>query len=125
MNKVFISGKIAERPMLRKEAGEIPHLTLRLSVRHRAKSGELRREIYRVSAWHSAAEWGVENLSKGQVIGVQGYLTQRRVNAGNIAAVETEIAVDEFLPMRPALQEDSAEAAEAQPDKAACCVFES
>lgn len=97
MNKVFLSGMIAEKSELRMEPGEIPHLILRLNVRHKAKNGELRSEIYRVSAWHNAARWGAENLHRGQIIGIQGYLAQRRVSAGTILATETEIAVDEFL----------------------------
>lgn len=113
MNKVFISGMIIENPALRMEPGEIPHLILNLSVRHRARNGELRKEVYRVSAWHSAAAWGAENLNKGQIVGIQGYLTQRSIRADGVASVATEIAVDEFLPMRQAPQEEAAGPAEA------------
>ncbi len=120
MNKVFISGMIADKPELRMETGEVPHLILNLSVRHRTRAGELRSEIYRVSAWHNTAKWGAENLSKGQIIGVQGYLTQRPIHADPVTAVITEIAVDEFLPMRPALQGTSPEAAEEPLDEAVC-----
>ena len=35
-------------------------------------------------------------MQKGQSIDLQGYSTQRKVNAGNIMVTETEIAVDEF-----------------------------
>ena len=97
MNKIFISGMISEMPVIRMEAGDIPHLILFLSVRHRNSSGKTQKEIYRVSAWNNAARWGAEHLHKGQIVGLQGYLTQRKVNAGNIVATETEIAVDEFL----------------------------
>lgn len=120
MNKVFISGKIADQPELRTESGEVPHLVLNLSVRHRTRAGEARSEIYRVSAWHNAAKWGAENLNKGQIIGVQGYLTQRPIHADRMTAVVTEIAVDEFLPMRPALREVSPEAAVESLGEAAC-----
>lgn len=120
MNKVFISGMIAEKSELRMEPGDIPHLILHLSVRHKVRSGELRSEVYRVSAWRNVAQWGAENLSKGQIVGVQGYLTQRSVRMDNVTAVATEIAADEFLPMRQALREESQEAAEAPLDEAAC-----
>ena len=70
MNKVFISGVVAEVPALRMEQGETPHLVLNLSVRHRTKDGEVRKELYRVSAWHSAAKWGADNLTRGQLVGV-------------------------------------------------------
>lgn len=97
MNKVFISGLISETPVFRMEASEIPHLILSLCVRHKTGAGKMQKETYRVSAWHNAARWGAEHLRKGQIIGLQGYLSQRKVNAGNIMATETEIAVDEFL----------------------------
>lgn len=94
-----MSGMITEKPELRMEPGEIPHLLFHPSIRHKVKSGELRSEVYRVSAWHNTARWGIENLNKGQVIGVQGYLTQRPVHMDNVTAVTTEAAVDEFLSM--------------------------
>lgn len=111
MNKVFISGMIVEKPTLRMEQGEIPHLILGLSVRHKVQNGEFRKETYRVSAWHNTAKWGAENLNKGQIIGVQGYLTQRQIHADAVTAVATEIAVDEFLPMRQTLREDNSDSA--------------
>ena len=120
MNKVFLSGMITEKPELRMEPGEILHLVLHLSVRHKVKSGEFRTEVYRVSAWYNVAKWGAENLSKGQIVGVQGYLTQRPVRADSVTAVATEIAADEFLPMRQAQREESREAAEVSLDEAAC-----
>ncbi len=97
MNKVFISGLISEAPVFRMEAGEIPHLILLLSVRHKTGDGKVQKEFYRMSAWHKTASWGAEHLKQGQIIGLQGYLTQRKVRVGNIMATETEIAVDEFL----------------------------
>lgn len=108
MNKVFISGMVAEAPALRMEQGEVPHLVLNLSVRHRTKDGEVRKELYRVSAWHSAARWGAENLAKGQLAGMQGYLTQRTIHADGMTAAAVEIVAEEFLPMRQALQEKDA-----------------
>ena len=50
MNKVFLTGMIAETPTLRMESGEVPHLTMGLSVRHKTRSGEVRSELYRISA---------------------------------------------------------------------------
>lgn len=120
MNKVFISGMIAEKSELRMEPGDIPHLILHLSVRHKVKNGELRSEIYRISAWHNTAKWGAANLNQGQVIGVQGYLTQRSVRADGVTVAATEIAVDEFFPMRQAQLEESPETAEVLLDEAVC-----
>jgi single-stranded DNA-binding protein len=99
MNRVFISGMITEGPVMRMERGEVPHLILAMCVRHRTQGGETRREVYRVSAWHEAAKWGVENLRKGQIVGVQGYLTQRQIRAEGITGTVVEIAADEFFPI--------------------------
>jgi len=93
MNKVFISGKITQQPVLRMEGGEIPHLMLEVSVGHKKRNGEIRSENYRVSAWNRVAEWGVANLRRGQVIAIQGYLSQ---TSGE--TVVTEVTAEEFLP---------------------------
>ena len=100
MNKLYISGYIQDTPQLRQEQGNIPHLAFNLSVQHRTQSGELRRESYRVSAWHKTALWGAVNLAKGQLVAIQGYLAQHQLVAGNISATTVEIAVDEFLLLR-------------------------
>ena len=100
MNKLYISGYIQDTPQLRQEQGNIPHFVFNLSVQHRTQTGELRRESYRVSAWHKAALWGAANLAKGQLVAIQGYLAQHQLVAGNISATTVEIAVDEFFPLR-------------------------
>ena len=98
MNKLYISGYIQDTPQLRQEQGNIPHFVFNLSVQHRTQTGELRRESYRVSAWHKVALWGAANHAKGQLV------------AGNISATTVEIAVDEFFPLRQPLPADPANA---------------
>lgn len=93
MNQVFISGRIAEAPVLRMENGEVPHLTFTLRVGHRTRAGAQRTEDYRVNAWNRIAQWGVENLSRGRTVALCGYLTQNAANAN-----ATEITAAEFLP---------------------------
>ena len=110
MNNVFLSGMVTSVPVLRMESGEIPHLTFGLSVRHRTRAGEFRSETYRVSAWYSAARWGAEHLARGQVIGVQGYLTQRKISRDGSPAFATEIVAEEFLFAHPARANASAQA---------------
>ena len=113
MNRVFLSGMVTSAPVLRMEPGEIPHLTFALSVRHRTRAGEFRSETYRVSAWYSAARWGAEHLARGQVIGVQGYLTQRKLARDGGPAFATEIVAEEFLFAHPARTNASAQASPA------------
>ena len=102
MNKVFLSGRIATEPQLRTENRDAAHLALLLSVQHKTRAGEVRREASRVTAWHDVALWGAKNLARGQRIGVCGYLTQRQVNAGGISALATEVVAEEILPMNAA-----------------------
>ena len=108
MNKVFLSGRIAIEPQLRTENGDAAHLALLLSVQHKTRAGEVRREAYRVNAWHDVALWGAKNLARGQRIGVCGYLTQRQVNAGGISALATEVVAEEILPMNAAASTSTA-----------------
>lgn len=94
MNKVYISGKLVEQPILRME-GKNPHLTLTLRVAHKTRAGERKTEDYPVNAWNRAAQWGMANLERGQVVALQGYLTQNAQSGG-----ATEVTVEEFLPLR-------------------------
>ena len=104
MNKVFLSGKIVDAVQFRTENSDTAHLTLSLSVQHKTRAGEVRREAYRVNAWHDVALWGAKNLARGQKIGVCGYLTQRQVSAGGISALATEVVAEEILPMHMAAE---------------------
>lgn len=116
MNKVFLSGRIATEPQLRTENGDAAHLALLLSVQHKTRAGEVRREAYRVNAWHDVALWGAKNLARGQRIGVCGYLTQRQVNAGGISALATEVVAEEILPMNAAASTSTAAQEAFKPD---------
>ena len=113
MNRVFLSGMVTSVPVLRMEPGEVPHLTFGLSVRHRTRAGEFRSETYRVSAWYNAARWGAEKLSRGQITGIQGYLTQRKISRDGSPAFATEIVAEEFLFAHPAREDVSAQASPA------------
>ena len=95
MNQVNITGMIANEPIFREEAGGIPHTVLSLRRRHKTRAGELRKETYRVSAWHGIAMWAHDNIAVGQIVTVHGYLTQRKTRDGAIA---TEICAEEIVP---------------------------
>lgn len=113
MNKVFISGMVMGTPALHTGTDGTQHLTLTLGVRHKTRAGEIRRESYRVSAWGNVAEWGSKSLTTGQIVGVQGYLTQRQVKTDGICAVAVEVAAEEFLVMRlPRVETEEREDAE-------------
>ena len=105
MNRVYISGKLAESPLMRMDGG-IAHLTALLRVSHRTRAGMRKSEDYRINAWNRIAQWGMANLERGQIVAVQGYLTQNHAD-GNA----TEVTVEEFLPVHmPNLPDDPAPA---------------
>ncbi len=101
MNRLYIDGMIAGEPVFRMEVGEVPHLTFRLGVRHKTRSGETRSEYYRVSAWHRTALWARDRLRRGQLVSVAGYLTQRTVRREEETLHCTEIVAEQFRALEP------------------------
>ena len=99
MNKVYLSGTIADPPMLSGGEGGPSHSVFQLCVSHKTLKGEIRRELYTVNAWNNAAQWVAANLRQGQRIALQGYLTQKTVRNGEGAFQAVEVTSQEFLPM--------------------------
>ena len=87
MNKVYISGILADMPAFVQREGGAAHLVFQLRVRHRTAKGAVKQEMYRINAWNNTAGWGRQNLRQGQLLSVQGYLTQRILENG-VPAVE-------------------------------------
>ena len=101
MNRLYIDGMIASEPVFKMEPGEVPHLTFRLGVRHKTRSGETRFEYYRVSAWHKTALWAQDKLRRGQLVSVAGYLTQRTVYRTEETLRCAEIVAEQFQLLKP------------------------
>ena len=101
MNRLYIDGMIAGEPVFKMEPGEVPHLTFRLGVRHKTRSGETRDEYYRVSAWHRTALWARDRLRRGQLVNVAGYLTQRTVQRAEETLYCAEIVAEQFRALKP------------------------
>lgn len=98
MNKVFLSGIIADHPVLVERADGNAHLVFSLCVRHRTQKGEVRKELYRINAWKNIARWAGERLGRGKVVALQGYLTQHAVRLGDGALVfRTDVTAEEFF----------------------------
>ena len=110
MNRLYMDGIIASKPVFKMEPGEAPHLTFRLGVRHKTRSGEMRFEYYRISAWHKTALWAQDKLQRGQLISVAGYLTQRRVQRTEETLHCAEIVAKQLRLLKP-LGKAGAEAA--------------
>ena len=101
MNRLYIDGMIAGEPVFKMEPGEVPHLTFRLGVRHKTRSGETRDEYYRVSAWHRTALWARDRLRRGQLVNVAGYLTQRTVQRAEETLYCAEIVAEQLRALKP------------------------
>ena len=97
MNQVFLSGIIAEEPRLTQPEGTAAHLLFPLRVRHRTAKGVVKQELYTVNAWNNVALWGAKQLGRGQLVAIQGYLTQHTRENG---VLSVEVTADEFLPAR-------------------------
>lgn len=96
MNQVFLSGIIAGRPRLLRPENGAAHLLFPLRVRHKTAKGVVKQELYTVNAWNNVALWGAKQLGQGQLVVMQGYLTQRMREDGILSV---EVTVDEFLPV--------------------------
>lgn len=101
MNKIYIDGKIISTPTFKVEAGEIPHLTFCLCVRHRTRAGEMRSETYRVSTWNKTALWARDRLQRGQFVNVEGHLTQYSVRSEEETLKRVEIAAKQIRLLQP------------------------
>ena len=99
MNKVYLSGFVAETPILIGTQDNPAHAVFRLNVSHKNAKGEWRRELYSINSWNAAAQWVIANLKQGQKVALVGYLTQRTVRNGDSATVLVEVTSQEFLPL--------------------------
>lgn len=95
MNKVYLSGVVYDQPLSVGKDGT-KHVVFELSVMHRAKAG-VKRELYRISAWHQCAEHCVASLTKGMRVALTGYLTQRPIAVGGKTFTAVEVTASEIL----------------------------
>ena len=118
MNKVFLSGTVAETPVLQEHDGGKKQLTFALIVSHRTQAGEVRHERYQINVWNSAAIWAHARLRAGMHVGLQGYLTQKILHGSGICVTATEVTVEQFMPLE-VLNPGRKETATPTADKAA------
>ena len=97
VNLVFVSGLVMNKPSYDETHS---HTTFKINIRHRTKSGEIRTEVYPVSAWHECARRTDQNLHAGQLVAVRGYLTQKKDHS-------IEICAEEVIPSRIVLHSPS------------------
>ena len=99
MNKIYLSGIVAEPLMWHTRETAPKHAAFPLCVSHKTKQGLMKRELYSIQTWNGVAEWARDNLKQGQRVMLQGYLTQRRITQpdGKIR-IEAEVTAEEFFP---------------------------
>ena len=83
MNHVELSGLIAEPVVAHKVNEQIVHAEFQLQTRHKNRAGEWQKERNRL------ADWANENLHQGDLVAVDGRLTQRN----NVAIAAREIVL--------------------------------
>jgi single-stranded DNA-binding protein len=98
MNKIYLSGIIAEPPVRFTRDGAPDHVSFHLCVSHKTRQGVIKRELYPIHAWNGVAGWVRAHLQHGQRVLVQGYLTQRTITApdGEILML-SEVTAEEFF----------------------------
>lgn len=97
MNKVFLSGIIADSPVLvSKPEDANPHMVMTLCVSHKTTQGLVKRELYTANAWNKTALWAHENLKQGIRVVIKGYLSQRPLKE-SAAFPSIEVTVEEFF----------------------------
>ena len=89
MNHVELSGLIAEPVVAHKVNEQIVHAEFQLQTRHKNRAGEWQKERYTIHCWNRLADWANENMHQGDLVAVDGRLTQRN----NVAIAAREIVL--------------------------------
>jgi single-stranded DNA-binding protein len=99
VNKVYLTGIIADPPMGNPQENGSAHVSFPLCVSHKTKQGLVKRELYNVQAWNGVAQWARANLRQGQRVMLQGYLTQHSVKQADGSTRQVvEVTAEEFFP---------------------------
>ena len=91
INKVFLSGVISGKVEDVGQEGQARHVVFDLTVPHRTREGEEKKEVYRINAWNGCAGFCLMSLSTGMEVALQGYLGQRTLYVGGRPVTVTEV----------------------------------
>lgn len=87
MNEVFLIGKISSETELKYSDKDIPYLSFNLTITEmtiNSKGKPSRKtDTFKVVAFHQVAEYVGNNLEKGDIIFVRGYLGIQRFSGAN------------------------------------------
>lgn len=98
MNKIYLSGVVAERPIKMSASEEPSHVIFPLCVSHKNKQGSVKRELYDIHSWNGVADWAQTNLSQGQCVMMQGYLTKHSTTyPGGSTVTRVTVTAEEFF----------------------------
>lgn len=98
MNKIYLSGIVADPPIRYSESEAPLHVSFPLCVSHKTKQGLVKRELYVIQAWNGVADWAQTHLQQGQRVMVQGYLTQHNTTQPDGSTVtRVEVTAEEFF----------------------------
>lgn len=98
MNKVYISGLVAEQPTIHLDNEQPVHVEFQLQIRYKRTEGQWKTEQYTIHCWNRLAQWSAQHLNQGNLVSVEGRLIQRsgvtvaarEIIVGNPAKLERE-----------------------------------
>ena len=91
MNRVYLSGVVAERPTVNRTAEKPLHAEFGLQFKHKSADGKWKKECYTIHCWNRLAEWAEKFLDKGKLVSIEGRLIQR----SGVAVAAREIILGE------------------------------
>ena len=94
INKVFLSGVITGRVEDMGMEEQAKHVVFDLTVPHRTREGEEKKEVYRINAWNGCAKFCMGCLETGMEVALQGYLTQRTLYVAGRPVLITEVSAN-------------------------------
>lgn len=77
MNRVYLSGVVAEKPTVNRVEEKPLHAEFVLQLKHKSADGKWKKERYTIHCWNRLAEWAEKFLEKGKLVSVEGRLIQR------------------------------------------------
>ena len=77
MNRVYLSGVVAEKPTVNRVEEKPLHAEFVLQLKRKSVDGKWKKDRYTIHCWNRLAEWAEKFLEKGKLVSVEGRLIQR------------------------------------------------
>ena len=77
MNRIYLSGVVAEKVTVNRVAEKPLHAEFVLQLKYKSIDGKWKKERYTIHCWNRLAEWTEKYLDKGKLVSIEGCLIQR------------------------------------------------